>query len=80
MAIKIDCTHIRERIIGCLIVNSDEKRLFYVSKTKKCVYKQTTYRHTDLELLGGLEPNIDSLRKLSKIFNISIDELISGNL
>ena len=27
---------------------------------------------------GRTEPNIDMLRKLSRIFNISIDELING--
>jgi len=27
---------------------------------------------------GRTEPNIETLRKLSKIFNVSIDELING--
>ena len=29
---------------------------------------------------GRTEPNIDSIRKLAKIFNVSIDELCNGNL
>lgn len=29
---------------------------------------------------GRTEPNIDSIRKLAKIFNVSIDELFNGNL
>ena len=29
---------------------------------------------------GRTEPNVDMLRKLSEIFNMSIDDLINGNL
>lgn len=29
---------------------------------------------------GRTEPNIEMLRKLSKIFNISLDELINGEI
>lgn len=29
---------------------------------------------------GRTEPNIESLRKLSSLFSVSIDELINGNL
>lgn len=66
----------------------DEKFCKNLKETRKACYLTQKQVATRLDVVescyanweqGRTEPNVAMLRKLSVIFNISIDELINGN-
>ena len=66
---KIFCKNLRDIRRACGLTQKQVAHLLNVVESCYANWEQ-----------GRTEPNIDSLRRLSKIFNISIDELINGSI
>ena len=61
------CTNLKEIRKSCSLTQKQVATMLNVVESCYANWEQ-----------GRTEPNIDMLRKLSRIFNISIDELING--
>ena len=66
---KTFCKNIKEARKACCLTQKQVAELLNVVESCYANWEQ-----------GRTEPNIEMLRNLGNIFNISIDELINGNL
>ena len=66
---KVFCKNLKEARKACGFTQKQIAKMLNVVESCYANWEQ-----------GRTEPNIESLRKLSNIFNLSIDELINGNV
>lgn len=64
---KIFCKNLKDARKACKLTQRQVAQLLNVVESCYANWEQ-----------GRTEPNIDMLRKLTKIFNVTVDELING--